>query len=323
VRVAKESVNSADRQEPKMFNVLFHADWSTSSNKRWAVCAVRQGSGWYVMEAFQVTSSAEFLNRLFSTDDPVLAGFDFPIGVPAGYGARTGAGDFLTALELFGHGRWFDFYRIAETASEVSIERPFYPRVSSANAKQAHLLNAHGVSSSDALRRQCERATDLRQAACPLFWTLGGNQVGKAAIAGWQEIIAPARARGARLWPFDGSLQELSREAVVLAETYPAEAYGHIDVKFDRSRESKRRQEDRASKATAISKWAERNHVEFSAEMLRSIQGGFSRHATGEDRFDAALGLFGMIEVVEGRRAEGGSTPDARSWEGWILGQAA
>ena len=44
-----------------MFNVLFHADWSTSSNKRWAVCAVRQGSGWYVMEAFQVTSSAEFL----------------------------------------------------------------------------------------------------------------------------------------------------------------------------------------------------------------------------------------------------------------------
>ena len=110
---------------------------------------------------------------------------------------------------------------------------------------------------------------------------------------------------------------------MVLAETYPAEAYGHIDVKFDRSRESKRRQEDRASKATAISKWAERNHVEFSAEMLRSIQGGFSRHATGEDRFDAALGLFGMIEVVEGRRAEGGSTPDARSWEGSILGQAA
>ena len=52
--------------------------------------------------------------------------------------------------------------------------------------------------------------------------------------------------------------------------------------------------------------------MEFSAEMLRSIQGGFSRHATGEDRL-----------VVEGRRAEGGSTPDARSWEGWILGQAA
>ena len=64
---------------------------------------------------------------------------------------------------------------------------------------------------------------------------------------------------------------------MVLAETYPAEAYGHIDVKFDRSRESKRRQEDRASKATAISKWAERNHVEFSAEMLRSIQGGFQQ----------------------------------------------
>lgn len=38
--------------------------------------------------------------------------------------------------------------------------------------------------------------------------------------------------------------------------------------------------------------------------------------------FDAAMGLFGMIEVVDGGRAEGPAV-GADKWEGWILGQAA
>jgi len=29
-----------------------------------------------------------------------------------------------------------------------------------------------------------------------MFWTLGGNQVGKAAISGWRELLAPARRAG-------------------------------------------------------------------------------------------------------------------------------
>jgi hypothetical protein len=50
--------------------------------------------------------------------------------------------------------------------------------------------------------------------------TLGGNQGGKAAISGWEEVIAPARRRGARVWPFDGRLAELAMVGVpVLAET--------------------------------------------------------------------------------------------------------
>jgi hypothetical protein len=42
------------------------------------------------------------------------------------------------------------------------------------------------------------------------YWTLGGNQVGKAAIDGWQNVVRPALALGASLWPFDGSLENLS-----------------------------------------------------------------------------------------------------------------
>jgi hypothetical protein len=81
-----------------------------------------------------------------------------------------------------------------------------------------------------ALRRRCELAQPGRRAACSIFWTLGGQQVGKAAIAGWKEVLIPAlddTEIDLRLWPFDGSLSELvARGRVVVAETYPAEFYG-------------------------------------------------------------------------------------------------
>jgi|tagenome__1003787_1003787.scaffolds.fasta_scaffold20853082_2 hypothetical protein len=231
--------------------------------------------------------------------------------------------DFPSALLEFGTGQWDAFYSVADLPSELSLRRPFYPRRSSAEARQAHLLSAHAAASIGELRRRCEHATSGRGAACALFWTLGGNQVGKAAIAGWQEVIAPARRRGARLWPFDGELQELAAtNGLVLAETYPAEAYGHVGIRFSAG-QSKRRQDDRASQSRAILKWAERSGVRLSPKMADMVQGGFGEDSAGEDRFDAALGLCGMIEVAKGRRPDAPRVPEVRQWEGWILGQAA
>lgn len=40
--------------------------------------------------------------------------------------------------------------------------------------------------------RKASASSAARRAACPLFWTLGGNQAGKAAIAGWRDILQPA-----------------------------------------------------------------------------------------------------------------------------------
>jgi hypothetical protein len=189
---------------------------------------------------------------------------------------------------------------------------------------QQHLLQGLGIDTVEALRRQCEHRTPTRPAACPLFWTLGANQVGKAAISGWQEVILPARRRGARLWPFDGRLAELARSGVpVLAETYPAEAYRHVGVVFPKHT-SKRRQEDRRTTMANLLEWARRRAVTFSAELSTQVKDGFDARSDGEDKFDALIGLLGMIEVADGRRQEG---PADRSngavWEGWILGQAA
>ena len=57
-----------------------------------------------------------------------------------------------------------------------------------------------------------------------MFWLVGGNQVGKAAITGWRDLITPAVERdpALSLWPFDGRLAALlARPGVVIAETYP------------------------------------------------------------------------------------------------------
>jgi hypothetical protein len=303
---------------------LFHADWSAHAKKRWVANASRVDDGWHVTPPRLVGDTRAFVDELFTAALPVLAGFDFPIGVPAAYGQLTGLANFLTALEVFGKHEWAEFFIVADTPQQISRTRPFYPRKSNSGAKQCHLLQGLGIDSVDALRRQCERATPTRPAACPLFWTLGANQVGRAAIAGWQEVIIPARRRGARLWPFDGTLAELATSGVpVLAETYPAEAYGHVGVVF-RPGMSKRRQEDRHIATASLPDWARRRDVAFSAELIAQVKDGFGARPDGEDRFDALIGLLSMIEVVDGRRLE---RPADRAsgipWEGWILGQPA
>ena len=309
-----------------MFATLVHADWSVHPSKRWIALARRRPGGWTVLNLSGVGPSHEYLDWLFATasEGPVLAGFDFPIGLPYSFGARIGQRNFRAALGVFGGGRWSRFYDVADAPGEIALERPFYPRRADRGTRQADLLRAHGVATINDLRRRCEVRTPVRLAACPLFWTLGPNQVGKAAISGWQEIVAPAVARGAGIWPFDGDLHVLARaRRLVLAETYPAEAYHHLNIGFARH-ESKRRVKDRACRASAIFAWASAYGISLSPTIHQWIGSGCGFDRLGEDRFDALLGLLAMIEVAEGRRSDGAPDDEpVRRWEGWILGQSA
>jgi hypothetical protein len=306
------------------FATLVHADWSVSPRKRWVAVARHHDAGWLVdcvRLVGPIGGFREFLTAC-TAHGSVLAGFDFPIGVPDAYGAQTGAESFPGFLSTLGDERWADFGRIAASPEDIRIERPFYPASSTAGVRQASLLAAHGANSFDDLRRTCERATERRRAACPVFWTLGGNQVGRGALSGWAEVVRPMIEQGARLWPFEGSLSELAaRGGVVLAETYPGEAYGHVGVVF-KATESKRRQGNRVTKAAAILGWAAQRGVTIAPAVEADITDGFGAQSNGEDRFDALLGLLGMIEVVADWRPEAVYPPGApSSWEGWILGQ--
>jgi hypothetical protein len=75
----------------------------------------------------------------------------------------------------------------------------------------------------DDLRRKCDLGYDGRKAACPLFWSLGASQVGKAAIIGWRDVLVPALSsdRSVAIWPFDGSRRTLKVGRLVIVETYP------------------------------------------------------------------------------------------------------
>lgn len=301
---------------------IVHADWSTSPPKRWAGVAVKTADGWSVEAPSQIVDVGRFVDLLTGDPAPTLAGFDFPIGFPNSYGEATGLPNFCVALDQLGCGQWSQFCSPATVPEEISIYRPFYPQRASAGARRAHLLSGLGCTSMDQLLRRCELPTETRRAACSLFWTLGGNQVGKAAISGWQEVVAPARRRGAKIWPFDGPLGALVRSArLTIVETYPTEAYGHVGIRFSAG-QSKRRQKDRQTVASQIEAWASLNQVAVSPELVFLLRDGFGPKASAEDPFDAVLGLLGMIEVVEGRRSAGETAANA-TWEGWILGQSA
>lgn len=302
------------------FARLIHADWSIHPRKRWLAEARRGGAGWHVSAPVPVPDSATLVTDLERGAGPALAGFDFPIGLPAAYARRAGIARFPDWLAGLDTPHWAQALTVCREAAEISLHRPFYPH-SPGGRRVADLVAALGLDGRADLMRACDRGEAGKRQACPLFWTLGANQVGKAAIAGWREVVIPALARGASLWPFDGKLGHLaSTGGLTLCETYPAEAYGQIGAPFPPGA-SKRRQADRA-RATAglVARTAGRG-ITLSPETLAALANGFGPAEEGEDPFDALMGLLGMIEVVEGRVPEAPPGLAADPVEGWILGR--
>jgi hypothetical protein len=214
--------------------LVVSCDWSVSPRKRWLAAARLSPNAFYEVTAptpvNQLRGFFPSLRELAPTG-PILAGFDFPIGIPRFYARRAEVAHFTVLLPQLGEGRWADFYRVAETAEQVSVTQLFYPKTPGGTSKR-HLVEGLGAGSASDLLRACDFATAARGKACEIFWTLGANQVGRAAIAGWRDLLAPAVRDGSiALWPFDGSLSDLlDGQRIVVAEIYPAETYGHVSL---------------------------------------------------------------------------------------------
>lgn len=321
----------AARERPATLpRLVAHADWGSDPKKRWLCVAELEDGGAYRIRSPEPVGDAQTLLRRLKEragEGPVVAGFDFPIGVPSAWAERAGVNGFLDLLPKLGEGRWADFYTAASSAEDISLTRPFYP-MRPGGTKQRHLTEALGVEDMTELLRMCDHATETRGAACPIFWTLGGKQVGKAALLGWREVLVPALndpAVDISVWPFDGDLAELTSGGdVVVAETYPAEACVHIGIKPPGRGWSKRRQEGRAAQQGAILDWAQRRPAHLTDELSAQVVDGFGPSKDAEDPFDALLGLLSMVEVVLGYRGAGAPDRDeVRTVEGWILGQEA
>lgn len=308
-------------------NIIAHADWSASPSKRWLARAIQTEPGRYVAQAPEKVGETESLLRRMQesagTSEAFLLGFDFPIGMPIHYARRCGIDDFLAVLPRLGQGEWGDFYQPASFPEQIKPQRPFYPQLPG-QARQKHLLQGLDVQTMDDLRRQCERGYPGRRAAAPLFWTLGAQQVGKAAINGWRTILAPAQA-GANplaIWPFSGRLEELFQAGQsVAAETYPGEVYHHLGVKFPAG-SGKRTLAGRVTNAGVLIEWANCSGVILTVELETKIRAGFGPAPAAEDAFDAVIGLFGMLNVVLGYQSLGEPVSgEIRRVEGWIFGQ--
>jgi hypothetical protein len=128
-------------------NLIVHCDWSISARKRWRAAAYRLTERAFAVD---LPTPAGRIDTFFSElqergrTGPILAGFDFPIGVPRRYAGRAGITRFREELLRFGEGRWANFYRRAESADQISLTRPFYPKAPGGKVQQ-HLIDGLGL----------------------------------------------------------------------------------------------------------------------------------------------------------------------------------
>ncbi|MEM7798997.1 MAG: DUF429 domain-containing protein [Chloroflexota bacterium] len=311
-------------------DIVIHCDWSTDISKRVYARAERDG-GHYVIKAVDLIgrypqAPLDFrMSDRQNADKRRFVGFDVPFGIPIKYAEQAGIGRFIDWLPRLGKGAWNTFYEPAAEQQEISIYRPFYP-ARPGGTKRQDLLDGLGLEKNADLLRICDRANPNRGAASPLFWTLGAQQVGKAAITVWRDVLVPLLTETEDgldlvLWPFEGKLQTLlEQHQIVAAEVYPAEMYHHLQLSFGRG-ESKRRVADRLKQVEPLLSFIETQKIGLEPLVAADLKAGFGENPNGEDAFDAFVGLLGMLGVLDGVIPVGEQRDQKiREIEGAILG---
>ena len=285
----------------------------------------RPGSHGWALSIEPVGHVGTLLARLIEAANcgPVALGVDFPIGLPRAYASLhpAGAPDFPTFLRALPNRP--GFFEVADTLEEISPARPFYPRRGRAGMTRLSHAAALGLGAASSLSRACDRATTQRPAGAPLFWTLGANQTGKAAISAWRDLLLPAMLGPTppALWPFEGPFRSLLRPGrVAIAETYPADALRQLGL---RPIGSKRRQSDRIASLPGLRAAMETLNATPAPTLEPWLTDGFGPDSAGEDRFDCLIGVLCVLLVLTCRRPDT-APPDPwiTTWEGWVLGQS-
>ena len=295
---------------------------------RWVARADHHGDGWQLGPPEPWDPLRHMRVLLDPGDASVVAGFDVPIGVPLDWARAVGVRSFRQVLERMADGGWPMFDQAASSPDDIAPERPFYPRAPG-GTNRMQLVQALGLADPAQLLRRCDHAVPgAMPAAAPLFWLVGAQQVGRAALTAWREVLEPATARPhVRLWPMDGPLLQLAQPgATVIAEAYPRAAYTW-PLGFPRSGWSKRRQADRAARGLEAIAWAAAcpAGIRMAPALRAALRDGFGPEPSGEDPFDAVMGALQVIAALEGLVPD--APADLRGQrlavEGWMLGRPA
>jgi hypothetical protein len=245
----------------------------------------------------------------------VLVGIDAALGVPDAYldAARAAvpswasATDFLCWLRLAV--KTPQFLEEVHSAAEWTHARPFI-----AVPKGQGALGAFWARAGGRLLRSVDAATRAKS----LFVVSGiPGTVGSGTRVLWCELAPLLDAvRDFSVWPFEGSLAELSASRICLAEIYPRVCYA---IALDETLPARLRDvskvhsasRDRAIGALLLAKWVNESQIVMEAEDL-----GTARRC--EDDFDAMISAAALLRcMLEKRRID---RPGVSRVEGDMLG---
>lgn len=309
--------------ELKLPTVVAAADWSVNHRKRWLAKAIwdTEAKRYAVYASERVGDSATLPNRL-QEDLPAKAttvlGLDLPIGLPAEYAEKVGVASFLDFLPQIGTKPWADF---ATPSNSPTLEQPFGPHYVRRKGEftRQNLVDGLQMKHFEDTYRRCDQEAQAHS----LFLTIGGKQVGRAALHAWQNVLIP-NLDHLHIWPFQGSFRKLIAESgtTVIVEVYPGGAYAQLGIGLGRGqvekgrRRSKTRREDRQHPDVGGRLLAALEEVAHVTPAARTeILSGFD----SDDAFDAMVGLAALLMGVTGRWKDETPTDDTvRNVEGWI-----
>jgi 8-oxo-dGTP diphosphatase len=279
--------------------VIISVDWAKNAEKR-AVYVSRPSPGRMIQrqepppEGWSLDRLLQLALRLRDQHrTAALIGIDAVLGLPTAFARAAGCSDFADAvgwLESSGGLR-----EEAESPAAWRPERPFF-RVPAGRGGLSRFYGAAGGHS--AMLRQIE----LRTGAKPVFVLSGiPGTVGSGSRALWRELapMVGRAGRELRLWPFEGSVAELtSQNSVILAEVYPRAAYGIALASVLPTALQPLAKTKKAAREAALGELEAAGWLRACAAEPRDLEAA----RRGEDDFDALLTAAALLRLVaEGR----------------------
>lgn len=225
--------------EPLHVDLISHCDWSKSAHKRWMTTVVLRADGDFSASGPErIDNPGQLISSLRDRVLPrgaILVGFDFPIGLPASYASSVRVCDFPSVLPTLGKTPfWNELNEIARTHQEIRPHRPSLPPLPRWHQASAPARRS-GCGSARRPPQKMRQGASRQETRVSVLLDLRGA-AGRAATSGWCEVLAPALQQDPNhffVWPFGGgSIERLQAGSVVVAETYPAEYYRHLGVRF-------------------------------------------------------------------------------------------